>query len=75
MSSINWCPGHMHKARKEIGQVMDEIDVVIEVLDARLPVSSENPMVSQLRKGTPVIKLLNKSDLADPARTQEWVDY
>jgi len=75
MSTINWFPGHMHKARKEIAQVMDEIDVVIEVLDARLPVSSENPMVSQLRKGTPVIKLLNKSDLADPARTQEWVDF
>ena len=50
MSSINWFPGHMHKARKEIAKVMDEIDVVIEVLDARLPVSSENPMVSQLRK-------------------------
>ncbi|WP_428033345.1 ribosome biogenesis GTPase YlqF [Amphritea sp.] len=75
MSTINWFPGHMHKARKEIAKVMDEIDVVIEVLDARLPVSSENPMVSQLRKGTPVIKLLNKSDLADPQRTQEWADY
>ncbi|GGK68571.1 ribosome biogenesis GTPase YlqF [Amphritea balenae] len=73
--SINWFPGHMHKARKEIAKVMDEIDVVIEVLDARLPVSSENPMISQLGKGTPVIKLLNKSDLADPVRTQEWVDY
>ena len=75
MSSINWFPGHMHKARKEIAKVMDEIDVVIEVLDARLPVSSENPMVSQLRKGTPVIKLLNKSDLADPVKTQDWIDY
>ncbi|RRD00696.1 ribosome biogenesis GTPase YlqF [Amphritea balenae] len=75
MMSINWFPGHMHKARKEIAKVMDEIDVVIEVLDARLPVSSENPMISQLGKGTPVIKLLNKSDLADPVRTQEWVDY
>ncbi|MBN1007820.1 ribosome biogenesis GTPase YlqF [Amphritea pacifica] len=75
MSTINWFPGHMHKARKEIAQVMDEIDVVIEVLDARLPVSSENPMVSQLRKGTPVIKLLNKSDLADPQRTQEWAAF
>ncbi|WP_432473389.1 ribosome biogenesis GTPase YlqF [Amphritea sp. HPY] len=73
--SINWFPGHMHKARKEIAKVMDEIDVVIEVLDARLPYSSENPMVSQLRKGTPVIKLLNKSDLADAVRTQEWIEY
>jgi len=75
MSSINWFPGHMHKARKEIAKVMDEIDVIIEVLDARLPRSSENPLVEQLRKGKPVIKLLNKSDLADPKRTQEWLDY
>ena len=64
--SINWFPGHMHKARKEIAKTMDEIDVVIEVLDARLPQSSENPLVDSLRKGKPVIKLLNKSDLADP---------
>ncbi|MEH6577747.1 MAG: ribosome biogenesis GTPase YlqF [Amphritea sp.] len=73
--SINWFPGHMHKARKEIAEVMGDIDVVIEVLDARLPFSSENPMVSTLRKGKPVIKLLNKSDLADPVRTAEWVEY
>ncbi len=73
--SINWFPGHMHKARKEIAKVMDEIDVIIEVLDARLPQSSENPLVEQLRQGKPVIKLLNKSDLADPARTREWLDY
>ncbi|GAA0685228.1 ribosome biogenesis GTPase YlqF [Marinobacterium maritimum] len=75
MTRINWFPGHMHKARKEIAQVMDEIDVVIEVLDARLPMSSENPLVDQLRKGKPVLKLLNKQDLADPKRTQEWLDY
>ena len=73
--SINWFPGHMHKARKEIAEVMGDIDVVIEVLDARLPFSSENPMVSTLRKGKPVIKLLNKSDLADPVRTAEWLEY
>jgi ribosome biogenesis GTPase A len=75
MTRINWFPGHMHKARKEIAQVMDEIDVVIEVLDARLPMSSENPLVDQLRKGKPVLKLLNKQDLADPERTREWLDY
>ena len=75
MSTINWFPGHMHKARKEIAKVMDEIDVVIEVLDARLPFSSQNPLVPQLCKGKPTIKLLNKSDLADPERTQEWADY
>jgi len=75
MTRINWFPGHMHKARKEIAQVMDEVDVVIEVLDARLPMSSENPLVGQLRGQKPVLKLLNKQDLADPERTLEWLDY
>lgn len=73
--TINWFPGHMHKARKEIAKVMDEIDAVIEVLDARLPYSSQNPLVDTLRKGKPVLKILNKSDLADPVRTQEWLDF
>lgn len=73
--SINWFPGHMHKARKEIAKVMDEVDVIIEVLDARLPQSSENPLVDTLRKGKPAVKLLNKSDLADEVRTQQWLDY
>ncbi|MBY4678415.1 ribosome biogenesis GTPase YlqF [Marinobacterium arenosum] len=73
--SINWFPGHMHKARKEIAKVMDEVDVIIEVIDARLPRSSENPLVDSLRKGKPALKILNKSDLADPARTKEWLDY
>ncbi|KEA63863.1 50S ribosomal subunit maturation GTPase [Marinobacterium lacunae] len=54
---------------------MDEVDVVIEVLDARLPRSSENPLVDKLRRGKPVIKLLNKQDLADPGRTRQWLDY
>ena len=75
MTRINWFPGHMHKARKEIAQVMDEVDVVIEVLDARLPLSSQNPLVNQLRQGKPVLKLLNKVDLADPKITKEWLDY
>lgn len=75
MSHINWFPGHMHKARKEIAEVMGEIDLVIEVLDARLPRSSENPLVNQLRKGKPVLKLLNKNDLADPNITQRWLDH
>ncbi|RDE24494.1 ribosome biogenesis GTPase YlqF [Motiliproteus coralliicola] len=73
--SIQWFPGHMHKARKEIAKVIDQIDVVIEVLDARLPQSSENPLVEQLRGRKPVIKVLNKSDLADAGRTRKWVKY
>ncbi|MCW8886956.1 MAG: ribosome biogenesis GTPase YlqF [Motiliproteus sp.] len=73
--AIHWFPGHMHKARKEIAKIMPEIDLVLEVLDARLPVSSENPLVHELRKEKPLIKLLNKSDLADPKRTEQWIDY
>ncbi len=73
--SIQWFPGHMHKARKEIAKVISQIDVVIEVLDARLPQSSENPLVQELRGQKPVIKVLNKSDLADAGRTRKWLKY
>jgi ribosome biogenesis GTPase A len=71
---INWFPGHMHKARKEIAEVMPQVDVIIEVIDARIPFSSENPLVPGLRGNTPLIKLLNKADLADPGITQIWID-
>lgn len=64
----------MHKARKEIAEVMPHVDVVIEVIDARVPFSSENPLVPSLRGNKPCIKLLNKADLADPVITQLWVD-
>ena len=70
--AINWFPGHMHKARKEIKKVMPQMDLIIEVLDARLPFSSENPLVPALRGDTPVIKVLNKRDLADPDITAQW---
>ncbi|MCW9012595.1 MAG: ribosome biogenesis GTPase YlqF [Gammaproteobacteria bacterium] len=73
--AIQWFPGHMHKARKEIKQVMPKIDVIIEVLDARIPFSSENPLVEQLRDNKPCIKLLNKSDLADPQVTKRWLAF
>ncbi|WP_076409552.1 ribosome biogenesis GTPase YlqF [Shewanella sp. UCD-KL12] len=73
--AIQWYPGHMHKAQKEIAEVMPQVDLVIEVLDARIPYSSENPMVSSLRGDKPCIKLLNKSDLADPVVTQAWIEY
>jgi ribosome biogenesis GTPase A len=71
--SINWFPGHMHKARKDIAEVMPQVDVIIEVLDARIPFSSENPLVPSLRGDTPCIKLLNKADLADASITALWV--
>lgn len=73
--SINWFPGHMHKAQKEIKEILPQIDVVIEVCDARLPFSSENPMITEIRGDKPLIKILNKSDLADPQATQIWLDY
>nr|MDT0251691.1 ribosome biogenesis GTPase YlqF [Endozoicomonas sp.] len=73
--AINWYPGHMHKAKKEIREVIPKMDLIIEVLDARLPFSSENPMVQSLRGNTPCIKILNKSDLADPVVTRQWVEH
>lgn len=73
--AINWFPGHMHKARKEINKVIDKMDIVIEVLDARIPFSSENPLVNQFKASKPSIKILNKSDLADPKITQAWQTY
>ena len=73
--SINWFPGHMHKARKEIKKVMSEVDVVIEVMDARIPFSSSNPLVQSLRGDKPVIKVLNKADLADATLTAQWQQH
>jgi ribosome biogenesis GTPase A len=73
--SINWFPGHMHKAQKEIKEILPQIDVVIEVCDARLPFSSENPMITEIRGDKPLIKILNKSDLADPILTKVWLEY
>jgi len=73
--SINWFPGHMHKAQKEIKEILPQIDVVIEVCDARLPFSSENPMITEIRGDKPLIKILNKSDLADANLTQVWLDH
>jgi ribosome biogenesis GTPase A len=75
MASLNWFPGHMHKARKEIEEILPSIDLIIEVLDARIPFSSQNPMLSDIRGDKPCIKVLTKTDLADPTITVEWQDY
>ena len=72
---IQWFPGHMHKASNEIREKLPEMDMLIEVLDARIPGSSENPMIASIRKDKPCIKVFNKSDLADPKLTQQWQDY
>ncbi|WP_437298435.1 ribosome biogenesis GTPase YlqF [Sorangium sp. So ce426] len=73
--SIQWYPGHMTKARRSIAESMPSQDVVIEVLDARMPLASENPVLAELRGQKPCIKILNKSDLADPAVTTAWLRY
>ena len=65
----------MNKAKKAIAYRLKSVDMVIEMLDARLPASSENPLLAQLSKGKPKLKILNKQDLADPERTAVWLDY
>ena len=73
--AIQWFPGHMHLTRKAIGERIKDIDVVIEMLDARLPGSSANPMLGDITHGKPTLKVLNKQDLADPERTALWLDH
>ncbi len=69
---IQWYPGHMHKASKEFKKILPQVDLVIEVLDARLPFSSQNPMLAKLRGSKPGINILNKSDLADEQQLAIW---
>jgi len=73
--AIQWYPGHMHKASKELKKILSTVDLFIEVLDARIPFSSENPMLAEIRGDKPCIKILNKSDMADAEKTQQWQDY
>ncbi len=75
--AIQWFPGHMTSARKKAAETMAKTDVVIEVVDARLPEASTNPMIAELRefRQRPCLKILNKADLADPVATQAWLDW
>ncbi len=72
---IQWYPGHMHKASKELKQILPSIDLIIEVLDARIPFSSQNPMLASIQGNKPCIKILNKDDLADESKTRQWQNY
>ena len=72
---IQWFPGHMHTTKKALVKRLPDIDVVIELLDARLPGSSANPLLAELTNGKPALKLLNKQDLADADITALWLDY
>jgi ribosome biogenesis GTPase A len=75
--SIQWYPGHMTSARRKAAETMEFTDVVIEVLDARLPEASCNPMITELRlhRQRPCLKILNKADLADPEVTKAWLNF
>jgi ribosome biogenesis GTPase A len=75
--AIQWYPGHMTSARKKAEETLEHIDVVIEVLDARVPAASHNPMIEDMRnfRQRPNLKILNKADLADPQITQAWLNY
>lgn len=72
---INWYPGHMAKTRKQIAEDLKLIDVVIEILDSRIPISSRNPDIANLTKGKDKIVILNKSDLADQKQNELWIKY
>lgn len=75
MNNINWYPGHMKKTRELIQQNLKLVDAVIEVIDARIPVSSRNPIIDELVKGKPRVIVLNKSDLADSSVSREWEEH
>jgi len=72
---IGWYPGHMKKARELIEDLVKNIDLIVEILDARLPQSSANPVLQELRSRRPFIRVLNKEDLADPVATKAWKSY
>lgn len=72
---IQWFPGHMAKTRRLISENLKNVDIVIELLDARIPRSSKNPEIAKLIQNKPILTLLNKSSLADEKITKEWIDY
>ena len=75
--AIQWYPGHMTQARKKAEETMEFTDMVIEVLDARVPEASHNPVINEMRlfRQRPNLKILNKADLADPKATEAWLNY
>lgn len=74
-NQIQWYPGHMAKARREIGEAVKQVDVVIELVDARIPKSSRNPILNEIIADKPRIIVLNKADLADKIENQKWINY
>ncbi|WP_077621981.1 ribosome biogenesis GTPase YlqF [Sediminibacillus massiliensis] len=73
--TIQWFPGHMAKAKREVQEKLKLVDFVIELVDARVPESSQNPMLQQVLQGKPVMRVLMKKDLADFEKTTKWIDH
>ena len=73
--TVQWFPGHMAKARRQIQEKLQLVDIVYELLDARIPYSSSNPMMNEIIKHKPKLIILNKADIADPNVTQQWLTY
>lgn len=73
--TIQWFPGHMAKARRQVTEKLKLIDIVFELVDARIPMSSRNPMIDEIVSSKPRIVLLNKADKADASITKQWIDY
>lgn len=75
MATIQWFPGHMSKARRQVQENIKHVDFVTILVDARLPLSSQNPMLTKIVGNKPKLMILNKADLADPVRTKEWRQF
>ncbi|EOR26526.1 ribosome biogenesis GTPase YlqF [Cytobacillus oceanisediminis] len=73
--TIQWFPGHMAKARRQVTEKLKLVDIIFELVDARIPQSSRNPMIDEIIQHKPRIVLLNKADMADKERTKEWISY
>jgi ribosome biogenesis GTPase A len=73
--TIQWFPGHMAKARRQVTEKLKLVDIVIELVDARIPLSSRNPMIEEIIGQKPRLVLLNKADMADPVKTDQWITY
>ncbi|KUP07092.1 GTPase [Bacillus coahuilensis p1.1.43] len=73
--TIQWFPGHMAKARREVTEKLKLVDIIFELVDARIPISSRNPMMDQIVQQKPRLVLLNKEDMADPELTKAWIAY
>lgn len=75
MATIQWYPGHMAKARRQVTEALTKVDIIYEIVDARVPESSRNPLLDEIGQGKKRLLVLNKTDLANPAATQGFIEY